>query len=446
MHVGRTLPCKCGRSVKIERPADGRVEAQRIIDPVQKKTHKARRRRSAQAPRTYAGNNRFERALHRTSAFAASTLRPLFHGKPTARIATVGSWGYLLAISIAWAALVFSSERSLPGTLLAYGPRWLALYPLVVLLPLSALFARPTLVLLAVATWICLVPVMGARISLSTLFASGFPVQPEPGTFRLLTFNADGGERLAIDLPEMLHDEAPDIVTFQECGDALWERLNSLVGWHSARHGGLCTGSRWPISAVDLMRRDDFAKISTEGFGGTALVMRTFIATPHGPLVLVNLHLETARKGLEGMLGNEGFIPDDPFAANRTRDQLPSYQPTSNSERFMRNSVIRRAESQRASHWITGVAKNAPLVVAGDFNMPVESTIYDDFWRQFTDAFEAKGNGLGWTKREGRWLRIRIDHVLTTDAGPKPIRIKIGSDYSSDHLPVVVDLRWPTGN
>ena len=241
----------------------------------------------------------------------------------------------------------------------------------------------------------------------------------------------------------MIREQAPDVVTFQECGNELWDAMQEIKDWHTARDGSLCTGSRWPISETNLMPREDLARISARGFGGTGLVMRTYIATPHGPLVLVNLHLETARKGLEGLLGREGFIPDGNSAMTVAPDPESS-STVSSLERFSLNAEIRTAESARASRWVSRNIDKSPVVVAGDFNLPVESSIFREYWSQFTDAFEATGNGLGWSKREGRWLRIRIDHVLTSDGGPKPIGIMIGPDYASDHLPVIVDLRWPT--
>jgi vancomycin resistance protein VanJ len=371
-------------------------------------------------------------------------LRPVFFGQPLQRVVAGMAWAYLVAMTAAWILLVFTSERVLPGTIIAYGPRFLALYPLLVLIPLSALFARTTLWPLLLATGIVLIPIMGARISPSTLFAGHTSGPPAPGTFRLLTFNAEGGGRLAFDLPVMLREQQPDLVTFQECGDKLWDALAAQKGWYTKHYSNLCTASRWPITEVDMMPREDLVRIHELGFGGTGLVMRTYLDTPHGPLVLINLHLETARKGLEGMLGKEGFIPDDPLSTV-TQKVDESVQPEpSNLKRFEINTIIRTAESQRASRYASQGINRAPIIVAGDFNLPVESTIFQDHWRAFTDAFESRGNGLGWSKREGRWLRIRIDHVLTNDVGPKPLRIELGPDYSSDHLPVIVDLAWPT--
>ncbi|MEP6781681.1 MAG: endonuclease/exonuclease/phosphatase family protein [Gemmatimonadaceae bacterium] len=445
-HIGRLLPCKCGRKVKVERPADtARAETKRTIDPAPKKSHKTvkRRRRSTYGAPTYEGDSIVGRVLHDAVVLVASTFRPLFGGSRKARTAAYLSWGYFAVVIVLWAAIRFLSENALLPSMIAYGPRWIALLPLLLLVPFVLMVSRRLLFPLAIGGLICVFPFMGGRIAPAALFRTSFPALPEPGTFRLLTFNVEGGVRLAAGLQTFIRDEAPDVVAFQECAEALWQALDSLPGWHAARHGTLCTGSRWPIGEIDIMPRADFADEHKEGFGGSGLVMRTFIASPHGPIVLVNLHLETARRGLQTILGEEEHFGYDPTFARRQLADKPQFAAASYGVRFERNAAIRRAESQRASIW-SAAAKGTPLIIAGDFNLPVESTIFQDFWRQYNDAFEERGNGFGWSKREGPWLNIRIDHVLTTDAGVRPLRIKTGHDYLSDHLPVVVDLAWPT--
>ena len=59
---------------------------------------------------------------------------------------------------------------------------------------------------------------------------------PAAGTFRILTFNAEGGGRLAFDLPILLQEQQPDIVTFQECGDKLWDVLEAQKGWYTKHY------------------------------------------------------------------------------------------------------------------------------------------------------------------------------------------------------------------
>ena len=82
------------------------------------------------------------------------------------------------------------------------------------------------------------------------------------------------------------------------------------------------------------------------------------------------------------------------------------------------------------------------MLVAGGFNLPVESTIYRAYWRDLRNAFEETGTGFGWSKGEGKLLRIRIDHVLGNATAPRPVGTWLGPDWGSDHRPVIADLRW----
>ena len=83
-----------------------------------------------------------------------------------------------------------------------------------------------------------------------------------------------------------------------------------------------------------------------------------------------------------------------------------------------------------------------PVIIAGDFNMPVESTIYRRFWSGLGNVFEDAGFGFGYTKRENRWIRARIDHVLYAERWFDGTAAETGPDVGSDHLPVIAELRW----
>ena len=57
-----------------------------------------------------------------------------------------------------------------------------------------------------------------------------------------------------------------------------------------------------------------------------------------------------------------------------------------------------------------------PLILAGDFNMPADSTVYRATWGRFNNAFSRSGFGFGHTERPGSfgWLfGVRIDHILS---------------------------------
>lgn len=104
--------------------------------------------------------------------------------------------------------------------------------------------------------------------------------------------------------------------------------------------------------------------------------------------------------------------------------------------RLEENTQLRDIESDLARHWAD--AGRDPMIVAGDFNTPVESRIFQQHWGDITDAFSYAGSGFGMTKYNG-WIRARIDHVLTGD-GITPERAVVGQDLGSDHRPLIVDL------
>ena len=462
VHVGKMLPCKCGRRVPIIRPATKQENQQRSASGIgstagSTASPEAKRRRKVRKRRYVAGEfwPRFgkpgvwiDRANGTVARWFASQLHPMVAGSFLVRSTAISSWLFLLGTIAAWLMLKFQSELTIPATVIAYGPRFVALWPFAVLVPASLLFLRRAMWLLALSALIVVGPIMGFRVSVGTLGETMTAV-PAPGTLRILTFNTQSGNALSYDLAIMLKEAAPDVFTFQECGDKLWAVIEAQKEWFSKRYGSLCTGSRWEIEATDVMPRADLARISGLGFGGTGLVLRAFIKSPHGRLAVVNLHLETARKGLEDLLGPEGFVPDDnPF--NRDTNNLNGASESdpsriSKAERFRRNALIRDTESERASRWAVSGIGNTPVLIAGDFNLPVESTIFQTHWGHFVDAFESRGNGLGWSKHEGRWLRMRIDHVLTVNGGLEPLVVNVVPDYRSDHRPVVADYAWPVG-
>ena len=57
----------------------------------------------------------------------------------------------------------------------------------------------------------------------------------------------------------------------------------------------------------------------------------------------------------------------------------------------------------------------------------------------WTNAFNARGRGLGGTRPNG-WIRARIDHVLL-DAAWRVVQVRVAPDVGSDHLPVVATVR-----
>lgn len=319
------------------------------------------------------------------------------------------SWAYVAAVVAIALVLWGLGDAWWPATLLLFIGRWIFLTPLALLLPAAVLFRRRLLAPLLLGALVALGPVMGFRLGLPRWLPHA------PGTpFRVVTFNADGGYRTALDLPILIGDWKPDVIAFQECGVLLAYATTQVAGWYAHRERSLCVLSRYPIDSVSIMDRSAFERVKedeTLNVGGSADVVRYALRTPVGPVNFTNLHLETPRKGFDALVMGD-------------------------VRRMKLNTELRRIESEVARRWVA--QGGPPLIVAGDFNMPVESRIFQRYWGDLADAFSTAGFGLGMTKYNG-WIGVRIDHVLVGRSW-RVERVSIGRDAGSDHRPVIVDL------
>jgi endonuclease/exonuclease/phosphatase (EEP) superfamily protein YafD len=378
--VGRSVRCRCGRIVEL-RPA-------RIVQP---------------PPRTPAAAGR------RRSAVGVAARAPRLLG-----VLHILAWSYLAAI-VAIALVMWGlGDRWWPATILLFMGRWVFLLPLAALVP-AALALRPRLMLplpLALGALVALGPVMGGRVGWARLLApsDGMPL-------RVVTFNVDGGRLLAPAFPQLVQQWGPDVVLLQECGQELAAMTERMPGWHWHHVPDLCLLTRLPIVAAEVMDRGALERVHQDweaGIGGAGYVVRYTLRTPGGLINVTNLHLETPRKGFEGLMAG-------------------------NVEQLRLNTRLRDIESTLARRWVDAGGGRTPTIVAGDFNTPVESRIFQEHWGDFADAFSRVGMGLGITKYNG-WIRIRIDHVLTNDAW-RPARVQGWPDVGSDHRALVADLR-----
>lgn len=430
-HIGRTIRCRCGHELTIERPAHEKEDSDKLFRSAPSSSTQPKRTRSSNAQRSRKRSRNVTLAALRQSFVSATSsfVSDFVSENRARRFATVVSVLILLGSILSWLLLAKMSEEFLPATLLAYGPRFALLIPIAAGALLSLCFARRSIVLHLLSAIVVLVPVMGARLN---IFEGRGPIpSPANAGIRVLSLNADGGQVSQHYLPELLTRVRPDLVDVQECGDELSVRLAATQGYHFGRHANMCVLSRWPIAPVDSMPRAAFDRVSSLGYGGTGLVARYRVARPDRPLDFISLHLETPRKGLERLMGSDGFLPDGggvPRAGDIEGEQI--------------NARIRRMESERASVWSARFSDAIPVIVAGDFNMPVESTIFRDFWTRFDDSFEQAGLGFGYTKFENRYIRARIDHILFASKWLEATGAWVGPDVGSDHRPVIADLRF----
>jgi vancomycin resistance protein VanJ len=329
--------------------------------------------------------------------------------RTSGKVAAVAVWLYLAVLIGTWLALWLGTDRWVLATVVGYGPRWVFFLPQVVLLPVAILVRRwRLLVVLGAAAAVCAFPIMGCCVPL------GFPTADEP-TLRVLTCNVGGGETDAAAVGRLIRDVRPDVVLLQECGTDTAIALPE--GWNVAEAGQLRVATPFPIG--------DRQSATNEHLPGKRPPLHALyvaVETPYGRIGVCNVHLRTPRRGIASVLDRHTIV--SPSRKHVLEEEIE----------------YRRRESGDLAQWIEGFSD--PLIIAGDFNMPPDSTIYRRYWGKYANAFSTAGMGLGRTRwTTVRWLKygVRIDHILT-DSHWHTHRCRVGYDVGSDHLPVIADV------
>ncbi|MEX2139934.1 MAG: endonuclease/exonuclease/phosphatase family protein [Pirellulales bacterium] len=288
-------------------------------------------------------------------------------------------------------------------TVLLYAPRWVWAIPGLLLLTPAVFQMRKLVLPLVMSVLLVVWLVMGFSLPWRMLLVDS----DETGRLRVLSCNCGGPGFEASRLLALIDDLQPDVVALQECSSKDAEAIRAPGTWHFHREDDLTLFSRFPIERTQAYQ----SKFST--WHPTRAV--TYQLRP-GPssISFVNLHLETPREGLEALLG-------------RDRDAIATIR---------QNTIRRRNEANAVASLADGVGR--PGLLAGDFNLPVESSLYEDAFGSYQNAFSRAGWGFGYTKFT-RWHGVRIDHILGTDDWSVR-RCWVGTDVGSDHRPVIADV------
>lgn len=345
----------------------------------------------------------------RVAAFLGNLLRPASTGVFD-RIVHAGAVAWVGAVVAATALLWGFADVWWPATILLFGPRWVLLLPGVPLLAWAVFRDRGWIAPLSLAGLLGAGSLVGLRVGWEALLPDG-----DGPRLRVATLNARGGDSLPR-IDELLAAWNADVVLFQECGGVLRDqvqRVGEVPASPLAVHtgSGLCLVTRLELVKASQMDREALAFA-----GGAGLVWSYELRWSERTVTITNLHLETQRAGLE--LVRRG----------RLREALAPLRE---------KSFLRSVELRAARRWVDALP--SPRIVAGDFNTPVESRIYRSAWGDWTNAFDARGRGLGATRMNG-WIQARIDHVLVDEAW-RVEGIEVAGDVGSDHLPVVATVR-----
>ena len=324
------------------------------------------------------------------------------------------AWVYLAAVALVWLLISFSGDKWWLATILMFGPRWVYALPLPLLAAACLLVRRKSLVVLVAAAVICFGPLMGFELP------RWRTADPTAQTLRVITCNIQNRNVDRQALLEFVARSQADVVALQECTGV--RALAWPADWHAYAVGEFMVASRYKILEAEQPR-------NKQGWAEGS-VLRCKLAVPGGSIELFTVHLETPRNGLQAVLGG------------------PLGLRLSKVTALTANIEHRDEQSARNARWIKQFSGD--VVVAGDFNMPIESAIYRRHWSWLPNAFSIAGCGYGMTKitsQGSMQYGARIDHVLY---GPswRCVGCEVGPALGSDHLPLVAELHrpLPTGN
>lgn len=95
---------------------------------------------------------------------------------------------------------------------------------------------------------------------------------------------------------------------------------------------------------------------------------------------------------------------------------------------------MRQAEALR--EWTA--AYRGPMVLCGDLNTPPRGITFATLTSHWTDAFDACGEGFGYTWNT-RTPVMRIDHILLGN-GARALTVEVVPTAASDHRPIVATV------
>lgn len=223
------------------------------------------------------------------------------------------------------------------------------------------------------------------------------------GDVNVITVNLGEGARI-YEIEQLLKFYNPDIILFQEAQNIGMSKLFD-DSWQYECVSALCISSKYPFKRENALDRT-----LLEGWGMFSVFYH--IKIDSRTIYLSNIHLDTPRRAFKYLLNNNlnyGWVED-----------------------IENNRII---EAALVSSWSKN-KKNA--IIAGDFNMPVDENVYQEYFSSFTNTLNESGVGFNYTKHTPIH-GLRIDHILVSDDF-NVVDSKVLESVGGDHLPIMTTL------
>ncbi len=334
---------------------------------------------------------------------------------------TLLSWGYgLIMIAFLLLRLVIGDRFWLIGGLSNF-----TFYCFLPLIPLLILTFP------ARAKWglLTTIPLLVVAVALFGGYFAPKNVPPPTGeTITILTLNIYRSNNTLLETQNYLRDVKADFVLLQEMPARqtlpLLYGMSDVYPYQSSRAGVDATSSNILLSRYPILTVEDLQQPNDRH-----TQQRYIVLYQEQQIALYNIDLALPvgppRLSLIG-----GFIGDFAFG----------YDDRQRNEEIRR--LVERIQQQPL-----------PFIVAGDFAMTDQTSIYREVAQTMRDSFREVGRGLG-----GSWPVGEIEGILPKFVPPllrveyvwhsnhfRPIEASLGQKIGSDHLPVIATLELQIG-
>lgn len=325
------------------------------------------------------------------------------------------SWGYLGLVMVVSFLLLSVSENWWFSSAMTYAPRIPYLAPAAILLVLSALWHRGSIAVNLISLAIVAVPVMGLTLPVAAWTAPSPSAGP---TLKLVSCNVQDYRPNFAGILEEVARFNPDVVVFQDARSESKLLEAFFAKWHHIHDGEFFAASRFPLKLVAIGHFEPFDR---DG------VLQCELDVDGRKVMLFNVHQMTPRHGLRAL-------------------DVTSPVTQRGSAQMSRYLALRADEAAQLRDFVEGSRGDAPTLLAGDFNMPCESSLYQHNWFGYQNAFNTAGTGYGYSfpcTRQYCWPAgipwMRLDHILADEAWI--VRdCFIGSVNGSDHRLIAATL------
>lgn len=344
-------------------------------------------------------------------------LQPAPQRSSAATWMTYLSWAHFAAMWGVIGLIHGVSESWWLGTMVVYLPRAPWVFPALILIPLSVRWGWKPVVINIAAGLLALGPVMNWQTG------GFFRPAVDRNAYRLTVVSCNVQsfrpkfDQVVLELERI----GPDVVLFQEAFEDHALLATVFDGWNVHRVNEYLVASKLPLKFISTTFVPGFERVTA---------VRYEVETPMGPVTVFNVHQTSPRHSLT---------------------ELKPWSPLTGTgvETVEQETTLRDVEAMKTRAYTAPEGLDQPVVIAGDFNMPNDSSLFRKHWGSLTDAYALASVGYGYTSPcTGNKLWpvntpwAQVDHILANQDWQVE-RCWIGTSAGSDHRLIAAQLRLP---